>query len=320
MKRLLAGFCLLLLLAVPASAFSTIRFSLQWLPQAQFAGYYMAFEKGFYLRRGLDVFITHGGPGKDPLLELTEDRADVVTSFLSDALKFGQDHPIVQMGQMVNRSGLMLIAWKDRGIESVSDLDRRQVSLWPGIFHSSYLGFFRENDLFPHLVPQYGSVALFLRKGVDACAAMEYNEYHEVFQAGVDPEELTCFFMRDEGAGFPEDGLYCLDSFFRDNPEDSRAFVKASLEGWRYAREHPEEALDLVMVHSRKAHVPANRAHQLWMLQHVLDSIFPGEGDGWEPAVLSRADFDRTVEVMQLQGQLAGTPLFEDFTVGGNEP
>lgn len=320
MKRLLAGICLLLLLAVPASAFSTIRFSLQWLPQAQFAGYYVAFEKGFYLRRGLDVFITHGGPEKNPLLDLVEGRADVATSFLSDALQFSQDQPIFQLAQMVNRSGLMLVAWKDRGIEGIRDLDRRKISLWPGIFHSSYLGFFREHDLFPHLVPQYGSVFLFLRKGVDVCAAMEYNEYHEVIQAGVDPDELTCFFMGDEGFGFPEDGLYCMESFFRENPEDCRAFVEASLDGWRYAREHPEEALDLVMNHSRKAHVPTNRPHQRWMLQHLLASIFPGDGDPWKAGVLSQEDFDRTVEVMRYQGQLPSPPSYAEFTDGGMKP
>lgn len=320
MKRLLAGLSLLLFLAVPASAFSTIRFSLQWLPQAQFAGYYVAFEKGFYLRRGLDVFISHGGPEKNPLLDLVEDRADVVTSFLSDALEARQNHPLFQLAQVVNRSGLMLIGWKDQGIASVTDLNRRQISLWPGIFHSSYLGFFREHDLFPHLVPQYGSVALFLRKGVDACAAMEYNEYHEVIQAGVDPEELTCFFMRDEGFGFPEDGLYSLDSFYRDNIEDCRAFVEASLEGWRYAREHPEETLDLVMGRCRKAHVPTNRPHQRWMLENMLESIFPSEGDSWQPGVLSREDFDRTVKVMRDQGQLASSPGYGEFTDGGMKP
>lgn len=320
MKRLLAGLCLLMFLAAPASAFSTLRFSLQWLPQAQFAGYYMAFEKGFYLRNGLDVFITHGGPGKNPLMDLVEDRADVVMAFLSDALKFRQEYPILQLAQMVNRSDLMLVAWKDRGIENAEDLDRRKVSIWPGIFQSSYLGFFREHDLFPHLIPQYGSVALFLRKGVDACASMEYNEYHEVLQAGVDPEELTCFFMRDEGFGFPEDGLYCMEPLFRENPEDCRAFVKASLEGWRYVREHPEEALDLVMAHCRKAHVPTNRPHQKWMLLRMLDSIFPGENGGWREGVLSEEDFDRTVNTMRYQGQLVSPPGFGDFVAGEVKP
>ncbi len=314
MRRLLAGFCLLMLTSLPAAAFTTFRLGLQWLPQAQFAGYYAAFEKGLYLRRGLDVFIVHGGPEKNPLRDLVEDRVDVITAFLSDALVFRQKHPVVHLAQIVNRSGLMLVGWKERGIDRVADLHHRRVSIWPGLFRSSFLGFFREHDLFPDLVPQYGSVALFLRKGVDACAAMDYNEYNRILQAGVDPEELTCFPMREGRFGFPEDGLYCLDSFYRENGEDCRAFVEASMEGWAYAREHREEVLDLVMDRARKAHVPTNRAHQRWMLDHVLESIFPGDNPGdWQAGVLSRQDFERTVSVMREQGQLASAPAYGDF-------
>lgn len=314
MRRSLAGLCLLLLTAWPAEAFTTFRLGLQWLPQAQFAGYYAAFEKGFYLRRGLDVFIVHGGPEKNPLRDLVEDRVDVATAFLSDALAFRQGHGVVQLAQVVNRSGLMLVGWKERGIEKAADLHHGRVSIWPGLFRSSFLGFFREHDLFPDLVPQYGSVALFLRKGVDACAAMDYNEYHRILQAGVDPGELTSFPMREGRFGFPEDGLYCLESFYGENEEPCRAFVEASMEGWAYAREHREEVLDLVMGHARKAHVPTNRVHQRWMLEHILAAIFPGENpEGWRTGILSREDFERTVSVMREQGQLASVPAYGDF-------
>lgn len=319
MRKFIAAVLLILATAVPSSAYMSIWCSLHWLPQAQFAGYYMAFEKGFYLNRDLDVFLLHGGPGKNPLMDLIEGKSEMATSFLSDGLIFRQDHKIVNIAQMVNRSNLMLMGWKDRIILSKEDLDGRKVSLWPDMFRSSYNAFFQQNQIIPDVYPQYGSVALFLRKGVDASAAMEYNEYHKVLQSGVKPDKLTCFFMRDEGTGFPEDGIYCMESFCRENPQECQAFVEASLEGWRYAREHQEETLDMVMKYARKAHVPTNRAHQRWMLNHMLDSIFPGESGQWKIGELSKEDYDRTVKIMKDQGQLVSAPFFETFYQGGTE-
>jgi NitT/TauT family transport system substrate-binding protein len=319
MRRFAVAVLIILATAVPSFAYMSIWFSLHWLPQAQFAGYYMAFEKGFYLNRDLDVFLIHGGPGKNPLVDLIEGKSEMATSFLSDGLIFRQNHKIVNIAQMVNRSNLMLMGWKSRIILSKEDIDGRKVSLWPDMFKSSYHAFFQQNHITPVAFPQYGSVALFLRKGVDACAAMEYNEYHQVLQSGVNPDKLTCFFMRDEGVGFPEDGIYCMESFWKENPQECRAFVEASLEGWRYARDHQEEALDMVMKYTRKAHVPTNRAHQRWMLTHLLESIFPDETGNWKTGKLSEDDYDRTVKIMEDQGQLLSAPPFETFHKGGIE-
>lgn len=319
MKRFILAVLLILAAALPACAYMSIWCSLHWLPQAQFAGYYMAFEKGFYLSRDLDVFLLHGGPGQNPLTDLSEGKSEMATSFLSDGLLFRQNHKIVNIAQVVNRSNLMLVGWKSRIIFSKEHLDGKRVSLWPDMFRSSYNAFFQQNNISPRVYPQYGSVALFLRKGVDVCAAMEYNEYHKVLQSGVAPDKLTSFLMRDEGTGFPEDGIYCLESFLRENPRECRAFVEASLEGWRYARDHQEEALDMVMKYARKAHVPTNRSHQRWMLTHLLNSIFPGESGHWKTGELSKEDYDRTVMIMKDQGQLNSPPPFDVFYPRGEK-
>jgi len=294
-----------------------VRLILQWEPQTQFAGYYMALEKGFYRERGLDVEIVPGGPAIDSIAYLESGRAEFATAFLTGAIAAAADGtPVVAVCQVVNRSGLFIVARREV-IEDRDDLDGRRVSLWGASFRAAYLGYFETAGIEPRIVPQYYSVNLFLQGGVDACAAMDYNEYHTIIQAGVDPDELTTFSMRDAGFGFPEDGIYALAETVRRDPRLCREFAAASMEGWEYCRRHPDEAVSRVMEYARKAHVPTNRVHQRWMLDHVLAAIYPGEHDGWQPGTLSRVDYERTRAIMIGEGLIAGAPAYRRFVAAG---
>jgi NitT/TauT family transport system substrate-binding protein len=225
----------------------------------------MAFEKGFYLRRGLDVRILGGGPGKSVPEALRRGEAEFGTMFLTAALEaLDKGTPLVHTAQIVNGSSLLLIGRANRGIRTPEDLRGLRVSLWGDAFHGAYLAFFRSLGVTVREVLQNWSVNLFLRGVVDACAAMDYNEYHMLLQAGMEPGDLSLFRLGDYGFGFPEDGLYCLASYREANPRACRDLVEATLEGWRYAAAHPEEALDVVMRYVREAHVPTNRAHMAW--------------------------------------------------------
>ena len=290
---------------------------LQWAPQAQFAGYYMALEKGFYSAHGLDVTIVPGGPAIDPVGALVKGDADFATSFLSGAItSAAQGVPLVNVGQVVNRSSLMIVARRSV-IKDRDDLDGKRVSMWGASFRSAYLGYFATAQVKPVIVPQYYTVNLFLQGGVDACAAMEYNEYDTIMLSGVDPGELTTFTMRDAGFGFPEDGIYTLAATARSRPAFCREFAAASLEGWEYARRHPDEAVDTVMKHAAAAHVPTNHVHQSWMLSHILRAIFPGERDTYQPGVLSRGDYARTRAIMIGEGLIESAPSYRRFVAPG---
>jgi len=280
-KLLAAVFALLLLAsAVPAQpllegAPRRVRFIPQWSPQAQFAGYYAAKDKGFYAKRGLDVEMLKGGPD-DPASEaLAEGEADFASMFLSNGLILrSRGIPVVNVAQIVRRSALMLVAKKSSGILAPEDLDGRRVSLWPE-FSAQPLAFFRRFDLDVGTVRQGYTLNLFLMDGVDAASAMWYNEYHAILNSGVNADELTAFFLADYGFNFPEDGIYCPESLVRDNPELVRDFVQASLQGWRYVFDHPEEALDMVMKRVLEANLPTNRVHQKWMLERMRDIVEP---------------------------------------------
>lgn len=289
----------------------TLDLALQWLPQSQFAGYYMARYKGFYSNAGLYVRIHHADAQTSSLDLLIHGKVDLATSFLADALI--ANARLAQIAQIVNRSNLMLIAWKELGIRSAADIDGKRISYWPGSFSSTYEAFFHEKGIRPSKIPQYYSINLFLKKGVSACAAMEYNEYHRILQTGVDPDRLAVFLMRDSGLGFPEDGIYASALWMAAHPDLALAVRKATLQGWEYARAHPEEAIDAVMREARSAGVPVNRAHEQWMLRHILDSIFlPGMPPGGVGS-LSREDFKATVKALKEAGLLSGAPDYEAF-------
>ena len=287
--------------------------ALQWLPQSQFAGFYMARDRGFYDEAGLKVALLHTGPGPSSLDVLEEGRADYATLFLADAILHARDQaPLAHVGQFVLRSNLVLVAWKSAGISQPADLDGRRVSCWPGAFYAAFVAFFRLHDIKPVVLPQNYTVNLFLYGGVDACAAMVYNEYHRIFQAGVDSDRITVFAMRDYDLGFPEDGLYTAAQNAAENPGECRALMRATMAGWEYARLHPEEAVETVLRESRSGEVPANRTHTRWMLEHMLASIFP-PGDNGVPGRLDPATYQRTADMLKAAGLIEEAPAFEEF-------
>lgn len=263
----------------------------QWTPQAQFAGYYVAFAKGFYAARGLDVKILEGGPARPSAEWLRKGAAEFATMFLSTAIvERARGIRLVNIGQIVARSSQVLIVKKSSGIKSVGDMNGKRVGLWGGELSILPRALFEKYGLHVVAVPQSWSVNLFLRGGVDVASAMMYNEYHAILQAGVDPDELRVFPLSGLGFNVPEDGIYCLESTFEKDPQTCRRFVQASIEGWRYAFEHPAEALGIVMKYVNEARIATNGQHQAWMLEDIRKAIeLPAPGES--PSAVKKSDY-----------------------------
>ncbi len=248
---------------------------LQWLPQAQFAGYYVAAEQGFYRHQGLDLTILDGGPDKMVSKYLDSGQVDFGTMFLATALeRRAAGMPLVNTGQIVQHSNLMLITRAGSGIKSIADLDQKKVSLWANEFQIQPRMLFQHLGIDVTVVSQASSLNLFLRGAVAATSGMWYNEYHTLLVSGVRQEELKPFFFRDTPYDFPEDGIYCLEKTFNENPAAAEAILKATVAGWEYAFKHEEEALDIVVKRMREAKLPINRVHQRWMLNRMRDILF----------------------------------------------
>ncbi len=298
----------------PVAANSRVVFLPHWIPQAQFAGYYLALEKGYYRDQGLDVVILEGGPRRPVDKGLVSGEATIATHFLSSAVKLrDQGVPLVHLSQITQRSALMLVAHKSHGIQTIKDLDGKKVSVWPA-FSAQPTALFRKNNLRVQTITQGSTINLFMRGGVDAASAMWYNEYHLFLNSGLNEEDVAVFFFDQLGLNFPEDALICLADTWRSRPEVCRKFVRASLAGWDYARSHPDETLRVVMTRTEQARTGTNRAHQRWMLKCMADLIRPVR-PGMAMGELSREDFEHMAQELKSAGEIKTMPRYEEFHV-----
>lgn len=310
-----AGAGLLVMLCVlwcgTVQAREPVRLILHWYPQAQFAGYYMALEKGFYASRGLDVRILPGGPDIAPLDWLAEGRADVATAFLSTALqRWDAGVDLVHIGQVVHDSALMLVARKSDGITRVEDLQGKRVGMWGSDFQIQPRDLFRRKGIQVHVVQQSPSMDLFMRGGLDAVSAMWYNEYHTLMSYGLAPEDMSTFFFRDEELNFPEDALFVLRPTLA-RPEVIHGMREGTMEGWEYVFAHPDEALAMMLRIMKANGVQANRSHQRWMLDRMRDIIL-GKRSRIDLS-LTCDEFSRMTGILHADGVLQKEPWAETF-------
>ena len=293
-------------------ALSKVVFLPHWIPQAQFAGYYMAAEQGIYRQHGLDVEILDGGPRKPVGKLLISGEATFASHFLSAALKLRDEGaPVVHLAQITQRSALMLVARKSHGIRSVADLDGKKVSVWPD-FAAQPNALFKKYNLQVHTLTQGPTINLFMRGGVDATSAMWYNEYHLFLNSGLNEDELTLFFYDQLGLNFPEDCVLCLAETWRARPEVCRQFVEATMEGWQYVLSHRDESLRVVMKRTEQARTGSNLSQQRWMLNCLCELIQPVK-PGVAMGELSPEAYAGMVRELKQGGQIQLAPTFEEF-------
>lgn len=305
-------------LSTSASGAAPEKVSLQllWVPQAQFAGYMMALEKGFYRQVGLNVQMRTGGPSRPPMEALMSKQATFCIDWLTNAIKnraYGVD--VVNVGQVVQRSGLTIVAKKKLGIKRLEDLNGKKLGIWSAQFAPQIEVLLRRGKIEVEKIPNYSSCALLLKGGVAAMAAMLYNEYHTILNSGLTPDELVVFRFSDEALNFPEDGIYCLEETAREKPKVCADFVRASLRGWTYAFEHEEETVDVVMRRAAKAYNTTNRAHQRWMLARMKDLILP-KGRTEAMGVLKESDYLNVARTLMELDLIKEIPSFREFYRG----
>lgn len=263
-----------LLGSAPSWALDKVSVRLVWVHQAQSAGFYMAQDQGVYRAHGLEVDIKPGGPGISFLKEITQGRCDFAGAWLSAAIEARtQGVPLLHLAQVIQRSALLLVAFKCKGFKTIKDLNGRRVGLWENQFSLAPFALFKRDKIKVKETPQNTSMAPLLNGALDAASAMRYNEYHQLYQAGVDPDQLVVFDFAEMGLNFPEDGIYALESTWRKKPDMCRRFVQATLEGWRRAFAQPEKALDAVMRRVGQSNLASNKSHQRWMLKVMKEII-----------------------------------------------
>ncbi len=313
MRLFLSFIFLVLLFPLSGQELTKLRFTPHWLPQAQFAGYYVAREKGIYEKYGLDVEVLMGGHNFPAIPVLTEDKTDLVSMFLSGAIKAkARGVDMVDVCQLSQRSALIFVSKKESGIDKPDGFNGKKIGVWRSDFQELPRAFLNKFDIDAEIVPITSTVNLFLWGGIDIMCVMWYNEYHQILNFGINPDELNTFHFYDYDLNYPEDGIFCMESFYHENKEAVEKFVKATIEGWNYAFAHKEEALDIVLERMEKVMVPANRAHQQWMLNRMQDVFILQEGDKIT-GCLKKEDYLSTARVLLKSGVIDNIPDFEEF-------
>jgi len=305
-------------IALQANAQLTkLSFAPQWFPQAQFAGYYVAKDQGFYKKAGLDITIVHPSSSISAFDYLYNGKVDVISTFLMDGLKQrAKNVPLVHVGQFSQHSALMIVSKKSGTVSTLKELNNKKLGIWGYGFDDVPRAFLRQNNYKVTLVPVHNTVNLFLMGGIDAMTVMYYNEYDQMVNYGINEDEMNTFFFSDYGFDIPEDGLYCLDKTYAAKKAAIARFVKATLEGWEYASKNKEYALNLVVKEMEKAHLPNNKAHQRWMLDKVIELIEPGSKNV-EKGQLLEQDFHNALTILRNSsdaGNLNTRFSLEDFS------
>ena len=243
-------------------------FTPQWTPQAQFAGYYVAQDMGFYREAGLDVEIVHPSATQPALNRVFKNESQATTLQLCQAMEvIASGVPMVNILQTSMNNALVIVS--RRGVSPLTQKGAR-VGCWAAGF--GQLAFYLDDK--EHLeyewVPAASTVNLFVKGLLDACIAMSYNEYYQLVQSGMEFNEESVYRFCDHDYNIQEDGIYMRRDYYEAHKEQAQKFAEASRRGWEWAAEHPEETLDIVMKYVHDLHVITNRPMQRLMLEEIL--------------------------------------------------
>jgi NitT/TauT family transport system substrate-binding protein len=325
--RIIGTFAVAALLAGTASA-EDVTLQLKWVTQSQFAGYYVALEKGFYEEEGLNVTIKPGGPDIAPTQVIAGGGADVIVEWMPAALAAREKGlPLVNIAQPFKSSGMMLTCLKESGVAAPADFKGKVLGVWffgneyPFLSWMSQLGLPTTGGADGVEVLKQGfNVDPLLQKQAACISTMTYNEYWQVIDAGVSPDDLVTFKYEDQGVATLEDGLYVLEDRLADPAfkETMVKFVRASMKGWKDAEANPDEAAMIVLEADETGAQTEN--HQKRMMGEIA-KLTAGSNGALDPA-----DFDRTVKsllsggsdpVISKEPEGAWTHEITDAALGG---
>lgn len=271
-RGLLAGAWLLAAVASAqaqeASAPERVVLQLKWKHQFQFAGYYAAVEKGFYREAGFVVDLHEAQEGTDPVSSVLKGEADFGIGASELALHRGMGRPVIVLAVILQHSPLVLLARKD--LKTVRDLEGRRVMLLP-----------QEAEIHAYLqraglsrrriaeVPHSFSSDDLVQGRVDALSGYSTDEPFVLNQMRY---AHNIFSPRSGGIDFYGDALFTSERALKRNARRVAAFRDASLRGWQYAMDHPEEIADLIIARYSSRH---SREHLLFEAAEMRNLMQP---------------------------------------------
>lgn len=311
-------------------------FQSKWFPQAQFAGYFVAQEKGFYTEEGLDVTILDGG-NVNPTVQVASGGCDFGTDWIANMLvQREQGLEVVQIAQIFQDSGYRMVALQDSGIESLEDLGGRTVGVWG--FGNEFVAqaVFDVLDMTSNLDPTVTNPdvnavvyafdpSLVFPNEVEVASAMTYNELDQIVGLGFPLDTLNVLDPADIEAELLEDLIFTTPELLEtDNfkgsglsgREVAERFLRATIRGWEYAVENQEEAVDIVLgfcgdTCAGSGSTSSPLTHQSWQMARVAELVRPDEDT--EVGAIDPDAFARSVDRLVNVGLIEEAMGFEDI-------
>lgn len=262
-----------------------LRVQLQWVHQAQFAGLYMAMDRGLFKSASLTVELIPGGPGVDPIETVQQGQADIAVAWMGEAWRHARTGlPVVNVAQIAQKPSLGLLCRTREGIVTLSDISGKTVGFWglqddAVVRHmASSRGIDPQAIRFEIQAPN----AVDLISGKFPCVtAMAYNEKLLAELAGLTSLETLWVTPESLNLSHLEDGLYVRADRLNtaQGRDELTRFLRALKEGWAQTRIAPALAVEYVLRRTPNA----DRQHQLLMLEAMLSVIPAGSEFGLLP-------------------------------------
>lgn len=280
---------------------------LKWLPQSQFAGYYVAKEKGYYLQEGIDLTINPGGPNllTENLVASGADTFGVSGGTESVLAANEKNLPLVAVGMAHQVTPFVFVARKDGPVKTLEDFRGKKVTAW---FTGSQLvlqGMLASKGIQPgevNIQPQQVSQTPFINGEVDVVVAAQYNDLL-IIQSRLGADKLRLFVPEDYGVSFPRDTVIVSKDTAKNKPELVKAFLRATIRGWQDTLKNQKQALDTLL----KIAPTLERAHQERGLTEVLRLMTAGQAPVQGLFYLDMANIGKAQELL-LQAKVLSKP------------
>ena len=288
----------------------TIVFTPQWTAQAQFAGYYVAMEKGFFKQAGVNVKIVHPSVTQPALSRMLNNESQATTLQLCQAMEvIDMGEELVNILQTSMNNAMVIISARNKNPLTQK---RQRVGIWSAGFGQIAICMSIKEGLDYEWVPFATNVSLFVSGALDATLAMSNNEYYQIMQAGMQLTEKNVYRLCDHGYNIQDDGVYMTRAYYEKHRDQARAFAEACKKGWQWAAEHQEETLDIVMKYVKAERIATNRTLQRLMLKEVLRLQVDRESKKREFRL--RPDMVKNASrLMQESKMLVGEVKYEDL-------
>lgn len=261
--------------AEDASALQPVRVQLKWAHQFQFAGYYTAIDQGYYEDAGLDVTLIEKPPKLNPVDQLMSGRADFAVADSGALIYRATGVPVVALAAIFQNSPSVLITLKESGIEELADLEGHRAMLTSGYRNGELMAMMAtagvtEDDI--SLAEGEGGEAIdaLLDGRTDAFNGYTTNQPWLLERRGI---PVNTFVPQDHGIDFYGDILLTSEALLERNPDKVRRFRAASLKGWEYAVENPDEIVELI--YNEYNTQGKSREHLQFEAQETIDLILP---------------------------------------------